>query len=318
MDGQTPASAVGGGRITWHALPERVRAAIEGRMGSRVVRAVSADTGFSPGLASVLTTEAGERVFVKAVSSAANPDSPALHRREAQVTGALPPGLAPRLRWWFDDGEWVALALDPVDGRHPGSPWTPQDVVLVLDAVDLLGRAPAPAMLEPCGPELAGMFTGWSSLAGAPLPARDVPAWVLPHLGTLIEREGDAVRSACAGSSIVHLDVRADNLLIDSDDRVSLLDWPHARVGQGWLDLVFFLPTVELDGYGATAAAIFADHPSTAGADSEAVLTMVAGWAGWLLWASGLPAPPGIPHLRSFQRAQATPALNWLRRLLEH
>ena len=301
----------------WDAVPVGVRAAIEERIGSRVTGAVSAETGFSPGLASLLTTDGGERVFVKAVSRAANPDSPALHRREAEVTGALPPGVAPRLRWWFDDGEWVALGLEPVAGRHPGSPWSPHDVALVLEALDRLRAVPAPATLEPCGPDLAAMLTGWSAIASDPERADDVPAWARPHLAALIDREGARVRAACEGRSIVHLDIRADNLLITPNDRVSLLDWPHARLGQGWLDAVFFLPTVELHGYGVTAAEIFAAHPSTALADRDAVLTVVAGWAGWLQWMSGLPAPPGIPHLRAFQRAQAEPTLGWLRQLLD-
>ncbi|MFC0678046.1 hypothetical protein ACFFGH_09345 [Lysobacter korlensis] len=317
MDGHSGASAIGGGRITWDALPAEVRAGIEGRIGSRVTKAVSAETGFSPGLASVVTTEGGDRVFIKAVSYAANPDSPGLHRREAEVTAALPPGLGPRLQWWFDDGKWVALALDPVHGRHPGSPWTADDVALVLDALDRMSRVAAPPILEPCGPDLAAMFTGWSAIASDPLRAHDVPAWARPHLGTLRQREGEAVRSACEGGSIVHLDIRTDNLLIGPDGRVTLLDWPHARVGQGWLDLVFFLPTVEMHGYGSAAAEMFAAHPATAVADPDAVLTIVAGWAGWLQWMSGLPAPPGIPHLRAFQQAQAAPTLRWLRRLLE-
>ena len=54
MEGQQPAPAIGGGRITWHALPAGLRAAIETRLGARVTEAVSADTGFSPGLASLL------------------------------------------------------------------------------------------------------------------------------------------------------------------------------------------------------------------------------------------------------------------------
>ena len=51
-----------------------------------------------------------------------------------------------------------------------------------------------------------------------------------------------------------------------------------------------------------------------AGADPEAVTANLAALAGFLVGASRLPAPPGLPTLRSFQRGQGLVALEWLRR----
>src|SRR6185437_5917666 len=97
-----------------------VRAAVEGIVGGPVVAAQTQRGGFSPGTADRVRTADGRRAFVKAVSPAQNEFSAVLHRREAVVTAALP-GYAPtpRLLGCYDDGDWVALVLEDIDGRHP-------------------------------------------------------------------------------------------------------------------------------------------------------------------------------------------------------
>ena len=112
-----------GVRLTWADLPAHVHAEIEARLGAHVVEAVSHSAGFSPGLASRLRTADGADVFVKAVSGVATPHSVDIHRREARIAAALPAEVAaPRLRWSFDDGDWVVLAFDFVDRPHAGAP----------------------------------------------------------------------------------------------------------------------------------------------------------------------------------------------------
>src|SRR5262249_42046069 len=79
-----------GVRFEWAALPGRVRAAVEERLGSRVVSAETQPTGFSPGVAARLLTADGRRVFVKAVGPEPNPGAPYIHRREASIVQQLP------------------------------------------------------------------------------------------------------------------------------------------------------------------------------------------------------------------------------------
>ncbi len=112
-------------RIGWADLPERVTTGIEKIIGGPVVEAVSQAGGFSPGTADRVRASDGTRAFVKAVAPYLNPDSPALHRREAAIAAALPAEVpAPRLRGSYDDGEWIALVFEDVEGRHPHTPWS--------------------------------------------------------------------------------------------------------------------------------------------------------------------------------------------------
>jgi hypothetical protein len=94
---------------------------------------------------------------------------------------------------------------------------------------------------------------------------------------------------------------------------VVAVDWPYACAGAAWVDLLLLLPSVAMQG-GPDPEPTFAAHPVAAGVDSDAVTTTLAALAGYLVGGSRLPAPPGLPTLRSFQLGQGLAALAWLRR----
>ena len=53
--------------------------------------------------------------------------------------------------------------------------------------------------------------------------------WSERNLAALAALEAEAP-AAAAGDTLLHLDLRADNLLL-TPERVLVVDWPHARVG---------------------------------------------------------------------------------------
>jgi len=303
-------------------MPAPVRSAIEDRLGSRVVAAHSQAGGFSPGVAARLELADGTRVFVKAVCAEPNPDSPRIHRREARIAAALPADVpAPALRWSWDDGEWVVLAFDDIDGHAPEMPWRADELERVLAAVSALADAltPSPIALEPAPAALGRMFGGWRRIAddrdaadGADrAQAPDIPTPLKSWLGELVALElrwRDAVR----GDTLVHLDLRADNLVL-TPDRVFVVDWPWAAVGAPWLDLVAMLPSVAMQG-GPAPDDIWRAHPLSRGVDDEHVDAFVAALAGFFVHSSRLPPAPGLPTLRPFQAGQGEQAVAWLAR----
>jgi aminoglycoside phosphotransferase (APT) family kinase protein len=308
----TPAT---GSRLHWEDLPAALRNALEQRLGSPVVEAVTQPGGFSPGLAARLRLASSERVFVKAVGPAPNPDSPTMHRREAIIAAALPVSVpTPRFLWSYDDGDWVTLAFEDIDGRHPVVPWRREELQRVLRALANLVTALTPAPIETVtiAERLHDQFKGWRILAGATGDSRmDLPGWARRHLDALAELESQW-EQASKGSTLLHFDLRADNILI-TPDRVLFIDWPHAALGAGWLELAQILPSVAMQG-GPKPWDLFDMHPLGREAAPEAVNAAVAALAGYFIQRSRLPAPPGLPTLRDFQRDQGIPALDWLRR----
>lgn len=294
-------------RPTWPELPEPVRVRIEERLGDRVVGWTSHDSGYSPGPALTLVTEK-DRVFVKAADVAAHPVAALLHRREAEVTRTLPPDLpVPRLRWILDDDEWVVVAFDAVDGRTPRVPWMEEEMRAVARLVDVLASVEAPA-LEPLE---GGSFNGWQTLAagdGAGLDSYD--PWALDNLGRLAVLE-PTWAEATSGTRLVHGDLRGDNVLL-SDGRALAIDWPYASRGAAFCDLVGWLPSLQIEG-GPGPEEMLQSTTVGRAADPEAVTAYAVALAGFFVHESLLPAPPGIPHLRAFQRAQGGVCLRWLR-----
>ncbi|WP_255491569.1 MULTISPECIES: phosphotransferase family protein [unclassified Actinotalea] len=322
----TPATAppaFSGSRLGWADLPREVRARIAELAGAQVMSETSATSGFSPGYAATLELADGTEVFVKAVSPDQNPDSPQLARHERLAAGLLPPGVpAPRLLWSHDDGWWVLLGFEVVAGSSPVLPWRPTDLSRVLAAVTELADAgtPGPAGLPPLGEAVAGVMAGFARLeADGAAVDRAVEqlgpqgAWLRSHLDRLVEWSSAAV-PAVAGDTLVHGDLRGDNVML-APDRVWIIDWPHAATdGARWFDLLAMLPSVAMQG-GGDPAEIFAAHPTAAGADPDAVRAALAGITGYFLHGSLQPAPRGIANLRAFQRAQGVAALGWLRGL---
>ena len=321
---QTAPRAFSGSRLQWSDLPRHVRSRIVELAGAEVTSETSATTGFSPGFASVLELGDGTRVFVKAVSPEQNPDSPHLARKEISVAAALPPAVtAPPLLWSDDDGSWVLLGFEAVDGVAPRLPWDPAELRRVLGALTDLAQtgSPAPPGLPDLATDVAGLMRGWEQLA-ADGPALDRALDAVGHHGSWVRESLDALASwaadgpsAGAGGTLVHGDIRADNVLL-SPERVWLIDWPHACSGGApWWDLLAMLPSVAMQD-GGDPEAIFWGHPNAVGADRDAVRAVLAGIAGFFVHGAVQPTPPGLTNLRPFQLAQGAAALAWLRRLV--
>ncbi|GAA4029063.1 hypothetical protein GCM10022247_62650 [Allokutzneria multivorans] len=300
-----------GKRIGWAELPRHVRAAVEEIIGAPVVEAVSQSGGFSPGTADRVRMADGTRAFVKAVGIELNDFSPQLHRREARVTAALSPEIpAPRLLGSYDDGDWVALVLEDVEGRHPATPWLPDEVDRVLGALAAVATSSDVPDLISAEESLADDFAGWQQISASP-PA-DLDSWAARNLEALCGL-ADRGLAATNGDHLVHMDVRADNVLLGEGGAVTVVDWPWACRGAEWLDTALLLVNVRLHG-GHNTSALLAEH--TANADLDDVIAFLAGVAGTFLDAARQPAPPGLPTVRAFQRAQGDAVLSWVRELL--
>ena len=309
----------GGVRIQWADLPASLRASVEEALGSAVVGATSQPGGFSPGSADRVVLADGRRAFVKAVGTPIHPDSPAVNRRELYALDRLPPGLSmSRLLAGVDDGDWVALAFEDLDGRHPHEPWQADDLDLVLDVLVDNARllTPAPAGFRPLWDELGEDFSGWSRMRL--MPPKDLDPWTLAHLDELAAYEL-RMPAALTGDTLLHLDVRADNLLIvDSaaGPRAVLVDWPWVSVGPAWVDIAAFCVNVGLIG-GADPEDVLQSREVTASADPEAVTAFLVGLAAYFVETGRQPDHPRLPTLRAFQRAQGDVVLAWLARRLD-
>ena len=294
------------------------------RVGSdiRSISAVTQPGGFSPGLAARLQAADGRRVFAKAVGPELNPDAPRFHRREGRIVAALPSSApVPRLLWLYDEGSteaadgWVVLVFEDIEGRHPTLPWRLDELDRVLDALDALAvsltPSPLPAEITVRGKDwLRRHGRGWQRLLTAAPEIRDRrDAWSARHEAALADLEAQAP-AAADGDTLLHFDTRADNLLL-TPEMVYVVDWPHARTAQAWMDLLFFAPSVAMQG-GPSPEELLARSAAARAAAPAAITAVVAAVAGYFTFQSLLPSPLGLPTLRGFQAAQGEVARRWL------
>ncbi|WP_231938496.1 phosphotransferase family protein [Arthrobacter sp. B6] len=301
-------------RIGWAELPGKVRAGVEQILGSRVVEATGQQGGFSPGTADRVLTAAGRRAFIKAVSPQLNEHSPAIHRKEAAIAAALPAGVpAPSLIGTYDDGEWVALVLSDVEGRHPHIPWHAVELHLVLDALLKIARTPLPPELSglpPLEAELTDPFRGWTRIRSD--PPEDCDPWVLRNLDMLGQLAERGLKDV-TGDSLAHTDVRADNIIITATNGAVLVDWPWAAVGAPWVDAVSVLVNVHVFDPGFDVDALLRTHDVFSAASADNVNAFLSGLAAYFIDAARQPPPPGLPTVRAFQQQQGEAVIHWLR-----
>ncbi len=216
------------------------------------------------------------------------------------MSAALPASpMFPVLLDSYDDGGWVALAFEAIEGRPPRHPWDPGELAVVLGALaaahDALTPSPA-ASIEPAEVHFAPVLGGWSELAAAGAPAALDP-WSSAHLSALAEREA-SWPDAIAGPTLVHGDIRSDNIILGPDGP-AFVDWPHAAVGSPVFDVVAWAPSVVLEG-GPPPEDLVAAHRPSRDADPEVLTTLLAALSGFFIAHSLRPPPPGLPTLRPF------------------
>ncbi len=148
-------------------------------------------------------------------------------------------------------------------------------------------------------------------LAALDEPPPGLDPWARAHLAELADLESDWP-AACVGPTLVHGDVRSDNVLLTSDGAV-FVDWPHGAVGNPAFDVVCWAPSVVLEG-GPSPEDLLSRHEPSRRSEPEAVTALLTAVSGYFVSHSFEPAPPGLPTIRPFQAAQGEVALAWLRR----
>ncbi|SEC82611.1 Phosphotransferase enzyme family protein [Nocardioides exalbidus] len=294
-----------GVRLPYGSVPAAVRSWVEGVLGSPVVSVAEQVGGMSPGCATRLTCADGTRAFVKAVGDDLNPDTPNLFRREAAVLSHLGEHrLWARLLASYDDGAWVALLIEDVEGRHPDFA-DGAELEAVLAGADRLsealrerGEPPSARLLD-----VGDVFGKWAdtldALPSAP-PGAPVPDWLVSQ-----QREwSDVLRAQAdvAAAQLVHWDVRIDNLLRRPDGDVVFVDWGMAARGPAWVDPLLARMERMDDPWFDTS---ITSSPALVGAGDDAVTAFLAGFGAHLAVRSVTAVDVNLPTINDFRRTES-------------
>lgn len=208
----------------------------------------------------------------------------------------------------------MVLAFEAIDGTEPAQPWHRADLHRVATAVAQLAQAvtPSPIALPREHPRLGG----WADLArdAARLPRLPAhSAWAARHLSLLIALEEEGLESA-QGLSLVHFDMYPHNILL-TPERVLFVDWPHARLGAPFIDLLMLLSSGAATGIDPEP--ILREQPLAAEIGPRALDGVLAAHAGFCLAGELRPATPGLEAIVEAKLSVGRGAITWLERRLK-
>jgi Phosphotransferase enzyme family len=239
-----------------------------------------------------------------------------MYRAELSVSAALPAAVpTPRLLASRDDGHWVVLVFECIDGAEPDLRRRPAEAFRVAAALEDLARTltPSPIAVSSDHPRLGG----WADLASdndrlARLPA--LSFWAAGHMTMLIALE-EAGLVAAQGPSLVHFDAYPHNILL-TGERVLFADWPHARLGAPFLDLIMFASSAAATGLDPEPIAT--GHAPAAETDPQVIDAVLAAHAGFCIGGALYPVSSAFAPIITAKAELGIAATAWLQRRLEH
>ncbi len=205
----------------------------------------------------------------------------------------------PRLLGWEDDGVAPLLVLDDLsDARWP-PPWTAETVEAVRRTLARVAGTAAPAGAPDLEAAQRERLSGWVRVSNDRAPFLGLglatEGWLDRALPALLDV---SARAQLRGDSLVHFDVRSDNLCL-RDGHAILIDWPGWARGSAQFDLASWLPSLWREG---------GLPPWEVLPNSEGLSALLAGY---FAAQAGLPPIPTAPGVRDIQRAQLEAALPW-------
>ena len=251
--------------------------------------------GYAQAYHAIAELEDGSTAFVKAGAEEITSE---FLRDELRFYQAVQAPFMPRLVG-YDDGDPPLLVLEDLSEARWPPPWDETAIGDVRTALAELWATPAPEWVPSIAVERQWLLGGWAAVEEDPQPFLTLglrsAAWLDESL-PLLRRAAE--RAPIEGDSLIHLDVRSDNLCL-TDRGAVLVDWNLVHVANPELDLAAWAPSLHLEG-GPSPDTLVPRAPELAAALS-----------GFFAARAGLPPPPTAPRVREIQRAQLEVALPW-------
>ncbi|MBK8904702.1 MAG: phosphotransferase [Anaerolineaceae bacterium] len=255
--------------------------------------------GYSPALRLKLSLADGTSSFAKI---GITPGTASALRQEQTVYQMLARPFMPRLLGWEDHPGNPILLLEDLSQAFWPPPWHQKRIERVLDVTEQVWASSLPGV--PLMAEMPRIWDGWQQVAEDPVPFLSLglasEKWLKQGLDTLLAIK---VREVVDGRSLLHFDLRSDNICF-VQDRTLIVDWNLVCLGNPQVDLGFWLPSLQAEG-GPPPEKLLPNAGEIAGLVS-----------GFFAARAGLPTIPEAPRVRHIQRVQLKTALPWAVRAL--
>jgi hypothetical protein len=260
--------------------------------------------GHTPARRWIVTLANGRTAFVKVATD----ELTASWLRDEHLAYSVLRGapFMPEYLGFYDDGAHPVLAIEDLSGASWPPPWTSDGVEAVFACLDRIADAQAPEGLPHAADDHLGLREGWLEIERNPAPFLGLGLCSERWLSRAIPNLLDASRAApLDGTSLLHFDVRSDNLCFRPGGSAVLVDWNWTSIGNRWIDVAGWLPSLHAEGGPA---------PGDVARGVPAELAAVV--AGYFCAHAARPPIPSAPHVRPVQLRQARTALPWAAAML--
>lgn len=235
-------------RLLWIDVPIVVRSWVEDQIGT-VVKIIPADGGYTPGFAGCLVAENGETFFVKIGENTSSYALGDAYAQEIKISDLLPLGSwRPVTMYctWLDG--WFVLIRKYVEAQQPSRPWSLEQVTLVCDSfVGIAEELSASALKLPTFQEsFSKELNLWDIVLSEERYETLLPG--LKLRGTQAQKLAQKAIANIEPETVVHGDLRDDNMLITTSNEVVIIDWNWAFLGEKWMDLATLFISMYMDG----------------------------------------------------------------------
>jgi hypothetical protein len=266
-----------------------------------VARLTPVRRGYTPAERYVVGLFNGESVFAKRAVDAVTAD---WLRKEHQMYQALSGRqIAPELVGWIE-GDLPILVLEDLSEAVWPPPWDRTQIESVHTVLGAVANVVPPKGL-PTFADQEEPNKGWEFVLANPGQFLDLglcdASW-LDRVGPDLLAASTA--APLAGSSLVHNDVRSDNLCIRGGSAL-LIDWNLACIGNPQFDIAFWIPSLAQES-GLSPEELMPDCPAE----------LAAYVAAFFASRAGQPLILHAPLVRQAQLQQLKVALPWAARAL--
>lgn len=317
----------------WSIVPAETKRRIGEKLGASVVRGSRVWGSYGSGPTFRLRLADGRRAFAKALWDGSNEFERRALARELrnyrELSGLLTP-FAPEFFGAVESCGWQVMLLEDL-GPQSAPPWRVSDIRAVATGLAEFHRSTGDAKLPEWVPgfeEIAfskvkvwdqqdsgsGGISGLRAVAQMSDTPDEAMEWLETHAPTLAE-SGAALFDVGGSSTLIHLDVRSDNLRV-VDGALRLFDWPFLSIGPPELDIVAFAQTVTADG-GPRHETVMDMYAEAGALRPEVVTASVVMIADLFADLAPRPSMPGLPRLRAWQGAQLKVTLRWAAQRLD-
>lgn len=229
-------------------FPHHLKNVIEDRLSQKIISWTKPDCGLSAATRYSLLLENNSKVFIKA---ATDKETEGWLRTEHLVLISYEEEFIPKIVDWIDESDNfpILLTQDFSDAywaaNNSGVYWRDGDMDLIFETIKELssikGRHSLPYIKN-------NNDKIWTKIASNPDGFLKLKLcserWLSNNVTFLINAENDIDET---GTSLVHGDIRSDNICI-KNNKVVFVDWSNAAIGSAEHDLANLLPTLHLEG----------------------------------------------------------------------